>query len=211
MKRRIQSLFFRVLLGLCGLVSCRAQAEVVFYNLDHVFLDDGTQMTGIFSWTYSPGDFENGTGGFVSLSIPWTAHDQNDLNITFDIGSSIEFALEGNFHDDGVDVQLFLLESLTPTNGAALDLTRSKYDIGGNGFHVGGFSAGSVLPIKPVLSLDASTSGVVTVSWSPDLPGHVLQEQAGLSTNWVDSASGTNNPAVLPATDATRVYRLTMP
>ncbi len=42
-----------------------AQAATISYTLDNVLLDDGTGMTGTFSWTFDAGDFENGVGQFV--------------------------------------------------------------------------------------------------------------------------------------------------
>jgi hypothetical protein len=52
-----------------------------------------------------------------------------------------------------------------------------------------------------------------TISWTPDTGTNwVLQETLSLSpTNWVNSLSGTNNPVVVPATGATRFYRLNKP
>ena len=48
-----------------------AQAAIVSYTLDEVFLADGTQMTGAFDWDYEIGDFEGGSGVFTALEIPW--------------------------------------------------------------------------------------------------------------------------------------------
>ena len=47
-----------------------AQAAIVSYSLDDVFLEDGSQMTGAFDWTYEIGDFEGGSGVFTALEIP---------------------------------------------------------------------------------------------------------------------------------------------
>ena len=201
----------RVWVCLTGLVAICAHAEVIYYELDNVFLSAGTYMTGIFSWTYTPGDFENGSGEFISLDIPSTAHDQTDLNITFDIGSSIEFSLAGNYDSDGVEVQLFLQQTLSPTNGSPLDLSRSKYDIGGDGFYAGPFLFGRVTPIRATVSMGAASPGFIALSWAPDLPDHVLQEKTSLSTNWVNSASGTNNPVEVPATAPAMFYRVATP
>jgi len=121
-------------------------ADTVIYTLDNVFLDDGNQMTGSFSWTYDADEFENGIGQFTALDIPHTAHDHNDLNASFDIGKSIEITLPGSVHDDGVDITLVLAEPLTPTTSSLIDLLESKYEIGGNGFHTGLFISGSISP-----------------------------------------------------------------
>jgi len=187
-------------------------AEMVYYTLDHVILQDGAQMTGIFSWMYTAGDFENGTGQFVSLDIPRTTHNQDDLRATFDIGSSIEITLTNNVDSDGVDISLFLTNALTATAGSPLDLARSKYDIGGDGFYAGFFLSGSISPTDIVLSIEPVSAGVVSVSWEPEVPGLVLQETTSLlETNWVNSASGTTNPALVSATAPAMFYRLVMP
>ena len=40
----------------------RAPAETVYYTLENVMMNGGEQMTGVFSFTYESGDFENGEG-----------------------------------------------------------------------------------------------------------------------------------------------------
>ena len=129
-----------------------AMADEVTYTLENVVLQEGSQMFGTFSWTYTPGDFENGTGVFSFLDIPYTAHDHTDLLATIDVGSSIEIVLEGDVDDDGVDITLFLEHPLTPDSGASIDLSRSAYEIGGNGFHTGVFLSGEVV-------LEATSAG----------------------------------------------------
>jgi hypothetical protein len=130
-----------VVLGVSG-----ASADTVNYTLDNVIMSGGgRQMSGTFSWTYDdPEEFENGVGVFSFLDIPFTAHDHTDLNAEVDVGTSLEITYPGNFHDDGVDITLFLDGALTPTSGAPVDLDRSKYEIGGNGFHDGVFISGSI-------------------------------------------------------------------
>ena len=137
----------RLLLWLLLLmVSMPTQAAMVAYSLNNVILDDGRQMTGTFTWDFVEGDFENGEGLFTDLFIPSYGSDISALTITFDIGSSIEFSLTGNINNAGVDVTLFLLSALTPTSGANLDLTRSKYSIE-VGAQKGGYTSGLVAPI----------------------------------------------------------------
>ena len=123
-------------------------ADLVTFELDNVFTDRGGQMTGQFTWTYTPADFENGIGEFTSLDVPHTAHGLDDLNITIET-TQIEITLDGSFHDDGVDVALVLLGPFSPNGPASLDLDpmASKYSIGGNGFLDGIFVSGAVAPI----------------------------------------------------------------
>lgn len=206
-----RNICFWLLFCSINMIAPNGRAETVYYSLDNVILDDGTQMTGIFSWIYDIGDFENGVGQFASLDIPWTSHDESDLAATFDIGGSVEITLTNNLHDDGVDITLFLLQSLTPTTPSAIDLARSKYDIGGNGFHAGRFLGGTVSPTNLTLSIAATPPGFAALSWEPEIPGYVLQETPSLSSNWMDSASGGTNPVVVPVTVPTMFYRLAKP
>ena len=134
------------------------QAAIVNYSLENIFSTDGQQLTGTFQWSYIEGDFENGVGTFTELFIPGHGSDIDALNITFDIGSSIEFSLAAPNHNqgnEGVDVTLFLLSPLTPTSGSLIDTTRSKWAIGGglNGSDTSGtFVSGSIVP-APISSV----------------------------------------------------------
>jgi len=187
-----------------------ARAETVYYSLENVILEDGEQMTGLFSWTYEIGDFENGDGEFITLDIP--RHNENDLGISFNIESSIEIGLTNNLDSDGVDITLVLDQPLTPTTSSLLTLGvgESKYDIGGDGFYKGFFISGSISPTNTTLSMVPDATDF-TLSWGPELPGFVLQETSNLSSNWVDSSSGSNNPVVIPATAPSMFYRVAKP
>jgi len=201
-----------MILSWIHMAALQAEAATVFYSLNDVILEDDTQITGIFSWTYDTGDFENGLGQFTSLVIPWTWHNQDDLEAVFDIGGSIEITLPGSVHDDGVDISLFLLQPLTATNASPIDLARSKYQIGGNGFHDGLFLSGSIAPTNSVLSLRVTSPGMATLSWEPELPGFVLQETPKLTPPvWTNSASGSTNPVVIPLSAPAKFYRLAGP
>jgi hypothetical protein len=189
-----------------------AIAETQYFRLDNVVLDDGEPMTGLFLWTYAPEEFADGTGEFVALDIPWTAHNHENLRATFDVGSSIEITLTNNVHDDGVDITLFVTNTLSATNSAVMDLVRSKYDIGGNGFHTGGFLSGTIVPTNLTLRVAGTSPGFVTLSWGPDAPGTVLQESVSLTpTNWTHSASGSTNPVTLPSPAVATFYRVLKP
>ena len=197
-----------ILLALCFL---RAHADTVYYTLGNVVLEEGPQMTGIFSWTYTPGDFENGAGQFISLDIPYTAHDHTDLDANIDATQSIEITLADSVHDDGVDITLVLAAPLTPTNSAPLVLGpgESKYEIGGNGFHTGLFVSGSIAPIIPELRITLSPPGLASLWWEPDLPGYTLEQSTNLTHNsWTNAASGSTNPAAFPLEVPTMFFRL---
>lgn len=134
-----------VLLGCLLATPC--QAESVEYLLDHVILQTGSQLLGRFTWVYDPGDFENGSGDFTWLDVPYSSHDETDLDWTIEVNGSIEITLPANLHDDGVDITLKFQYPLTPTTSAPINPALSKYEIGGNGFHSGGFLSGTIVPL----------------------------------------------------------------
>ena len=97
-----------------------AQDATVSYILDDIFLEDGTQMTGAFDWTYAIGDFEGGSGVFTALEIPWqpngTAPPLEEPGMVLTIeNNQIEISLDGNSHDYGLDISLKFSPSLSPT------------------------------------------------------------------------------------------------
>jgi hypothetical protein len=143
---RVKNICFRVFCSFIFMAAINVHAAEVNYTLENVILDDNMQMTGTFLWIFEIGDFENGDGYFTSLDIPHTSHDHTDLESTIDVGQSIEITLDGSAHDDGVDITLVLLEPLTPTTSSSINLLRSKYEIGGNGFHDGLFLSGTISP-----------------------------------------------------------------
>jgi len=208
----ISRIRFWMIFSFINVIAFHVHAETVYYSLDNVIMSENSeQMTGIFSWTFT-NEFEKGEGQFISLEIPWTIHDESDLTANIDVTESIEITLEGSVHDDGVDIMLVLLQPLTPNTSSPINLTNtvSKYEIGGNGFHTGHFLSGSISPTNTTLSITPDPSGFV-LSWGPELPGYVLQETPSLSSNWLDSASGSTNSVVIPATAPMMFYRLAKP
>ncbi len=68
------------------------------------------------------------------------------------------------------------------------------------------------IPGAPLLSIIASSPGRVSISWSPNTPGFVLQESLNLSTtNWLNAVSGGINPVNVPAVPPAKFYRLFKP
>lgn len=61
----------------------------------------------------------------------------------------------------------------------------------------------------PLLLITSASPGNVTISWSPNPPGFVLQETWSLSpANWTNSPSGATNPVTLSAAAPAKFYRL---
>ena len=91
---------------------------------------------------------------------------------------------------------------------AGVTMTNGQYSI------TGGFWALQAIqtPGAPLLSIVASGPGQATISWEPDSPGWLLQETTSLNpTNWMNSASGSTNPIVVPVAFPTKFYRLVEP
>ena len=83
---------------------------------------------------------------------------------------------------------------------------------GGTYSLVGGFWAlpfAVQSPDAPLLSIVPVGAGQARISWTPNTSGFVLQETTNLSTGpWVNSASGSSNPVIVPATLPIKSYRL---
>ncbi len=137
-----------------------SRADSVSYILDNVVMTNNLTITGIFTWTYPTGDFENGSGTFSELAIPGYGSDLSGLNITIDL-TSIEFSLKANLNNKSLDIVLRLLTPLSPTQSSLMDISQdafgnyaSKYDlIGFVGYSgaVGGFTSGSITPLPAML------------------------------------------------------------
>lgn len=152
------------------LSALNANADTATFTFENVFLEDGDRLTGTFVWTYNPGDFEGGSGVFTVLEIPYTAYSLADDNLDISIQSnSIEISGNGDYHDMGLDISLFLAEPLSPTHPAPIDLEMSFFECCGNGFHDQPFS-----------------SGGITLSTSPGL------ETSGLATRFASCADVTS-------------------
>jgi hypothetical protein len=133
-----------------------AQAETASYQLDNVFLADGSQMTGAFDWVYTIGDFEGGSGVFTALEIPWHPNgtapplEQAGMNLTIE-DKQIEISLDGNFHDYGLDISLKFEQPLSPTQSSLIDTGTSFFECCGNGFKDQPFTSGSISLAQPVI------------------------------------------------------------
>jgi len=158
----VKRFFGCALLGVFGLAaaSTNACADTVTYNLNNVFLEDGSPMTGKFDWTYDADDFEGGSGEFTELVIPyWGSTDYDSLTVTFDIKNSIEFNRDSlpSTHDEGYGINLKFSPALTPAGAAMIDTTLSAFECCGNGFKDQGFlSGGSIAPVVSSIPLPST-------------------------------------------------------
>jgi hypothetical protein len=149
-----------------------AHADVVTFELDGVTLSDGEPLSGFFDWTYSAGDFEDGSGEFTALTIPHTVYSLADGNLNVDIqADSIEISGNGNYHDVGLDITIspaFSQLLLSPTQSVPIDLSLSFFECCGNGFKDQYFASGSITPVPEPSRFHLYLSGVAglwLLSW----------------------------------------------
>ena len=76
----------------------------------------------------------------------------------------------------------------------------------------GGFSSIVASLQPPTLTITPAAPGQVTISWSPETTGVVLQETTSLSSgNWTNSPSGETNSITVTITGDMKFYRLFKP
>lgn len=87
-----------------------------------------------------------------------------------------------------------------------------SFNIGANPVAVGSIKSGNgflQIVAMPTLIISNAGPGFVAISWSPVSASGQLQENSSLdTTNWVNSPSGTNNPAIAPTSAPQVFYRL---
>lgn len=112
----------------------------------------------------------------------------------------------GDFHDwyswpSGAQVPR--VQDAFSLNGKTPDMNVELIALDVIGYHL----------IIPKMTLTRVNRTQDTISWSPAVPGFILTESTNLaSTNWVNSASGTNNPVTITnTTPIVKFYRLNHP
>lgn len=176
------------------------------------------------------------TNGALLLTFPSPAGTGSDFGSWVEtIGSDrvVISAHEYSFGASGGRVCLFntngtLLNTITNPTPAVRDMFGTSFAIVGNekllvgalNDDTDGTDAGSaylinlpsvVLP-TPVLKMVPLTPGSVTISWSPNNPGWILQEATYRPPlNWTNSPSSSTNPITVPAAASAKFYRLFKP
>ena len=126
--------------------------------------------------------------------------------------ASAQYSVDWHTIDDGGGTSTGGVYSVSGTIGqpdAGGPMSNGQYSV------TGGFWA---LPTAvqvtnaPTLTIVPAAPGSATISWAPNTPDFILQENLSLSpTNWINSASGATNPIVVAATLPTKFYRLFKP
>lgn len=167
------------------------------------FTPPTAKMTGIFVWTYSPGDFANGTGNFTEVTIPWTYYGLGPSTISSNsYGQYLSFAIDPtslngtlagpSVHSQGIDFQINLSPVLSdPSQGTGIGTSANSFDIWGadGNEYTGSTITGSIVPFQPMVSLQRSGTNVV-VHWPTNYAdGFVVETASTLGTNLVWTTS----------------------
>ncbi len=149
----------------CLVVQAPAQQHSRVFNFERVVLDADIQgggretLTGAFRWTWTEGDFENGTAEFLHLYVPWAGLDLPFLNTVVE-PTQIEITLNGNYHALGVDIILRLDQPFGPENTATIHRPSSLFTIE-NGRMWVGHASGAVTPCPaPVFTVNPQSTVV---------------------------------------------------
>jgi hypothetical protein len=138
-------------------LSISVHATTVSYTLDDIFLEDGSQMTGAFDWTYTIGDFEGGSGVFTALDIPYQSSPLANTGMVLTIeNKQIEISLDVNLHDTGLGIILKFVQPLSLTQSSLIDLNTSFFECCGNGFKDQPFISGSISPVVSSIPVPAA-------------------------------------------------------
>ncbi len=105
--------------------------------------------------------------------------------------------------------KVYTISGTIGQSDAGAPLTNGAYEV------IGGFWSllrGGQIPEVPLLNITTSHPGFVTISWTPNAQGFILQESGNITaTNWINSPSGSTNPVIIPITMPIRFYRLLKP
>jgi hypothetical protein len=165
------------------------------------FTPPTNQMTGLFVWQYTAGDFGNGSGTFVALTIPWTFYGigpglissnsyGQSMSYSIDV-ASLNGTLAGpSVHGQGIDFMVSLNPSLSGPN-QTVNASGGSFDIWGwNGNeYTGTVTGGSIVPYQPLLSVRMAGTNVVCRWPTNYADGFLLQTASSVNaTQWATSS-----------------------
>jgi hypothetical protein len=94
------------------------------------------------------------------------------------------------------------------TPGKSYSLTLKVRDLNGIYTESEPFTL-SFTPTPPVLTISNASPGFVTISWTPDTRGFVLQSTSALlPAAWSNAPSGPTNPITLPTSETAQFYQV---
>lgn len=181
-----------VLGGDTSMVTIHFNAQIVDPVLN--FTDVDLQTTMVFTDSF----IIDGQSGNIVPSTTSVHPDGTDAGAPFDQECA------GSLHFSGTFTQL----TFTINNAG------SDGDDDRTGFSVSTTTEPVPLagPDVPMLSITNSAPGEVSISWTPETPGLILQVTTNITSNvWVNASSGSTNPAVSSPIEQSQFYRVISP
>jgi hypothetical protein len=218
--RRIGMLLSTAMVALLGVCSVQAQTVIVdpggtnatairnldvdgmLFDVDFVFGDAETVYGG------RPPTFDFNSGADAIAAVDAATAALNGVPTVETVGQSIESAFFNVGYEWDVPIVAFV--------GSSYDQDTDTWSNTGSDFINDGsessYAVFTEVSVAPTLDIAASGPNEITVSWTPDTPGFVLQESTNLTTNvWINASSGTTNPITLPAIQDAMFYRVVNP
>ncbi len=159
-------------------------------------------------------------GGYLLFGTTWSGVGGNKTTANFGSGTAdywlVKIDADGNIlwqQEFGGDDDDYAINTLIRASDGGYIMGGTSYSGTTGNKTTAGFGQGDywvVKIVRPGLSIDPVGSNQVDISWMPNTTGLVLQESSDL-TNWVNSASGSSNPASVPTASPAMFYRLSPP
>jgi len=157
---------------------------------------------GLIEWTYTAGDFQNGTGQYVFVNLPpYTVPPSAAYGPVYTADASmVTGTITQNVDTYWYDFTINYSPALSNPNSTAsitggnYDLYGSNPNIGFSGNFLGQVIGGTVTPYEPVLSIQESGTNIV-VSWPTNYAdGFILESTTSLKSGsvWTTSAVPVN-------------------
>jgi hypothetical protein len=183
---------------------------VVEHEMDEVLGFDSTLPDNYPAGPIGPMDLFRYTTNSTGLTRTWTTSGDNayfsvdgtNLWARFNQNSG------GDYHDWWSDGGLWAPPGITPHPQVqdAFAYPDTTPNLGANelaGLDVIGYT------LPPVLRIAASGGNTFTLSWPANYSGFILQERTNLQSGlWIDSATGSANPATIVPAASGKFYRL---
>jgi len=141
---------------------------------------------------------QNGNRSFNTIQADqaWFSLDGRNLLVRYNQTAG------GDFHDWYSPTGTPRVQDAYSVAGHTPDLTVELIALDVIGYHL----------IVPAVGMAKAGAGKATISWGPANPGFALQETTNLmANNWVNCASGTNNPVTVTNTSVPIFYRIYHP
>jgi hypothetical protein len=137
-------------------------------------------VCGHILWTYTPGDFANGSGKVLDLSMPITTFPSSSAIFTVD-NTGITGSQPGNVHDITYDFTMNFSPALSSPTSVASIAPSSAFDFTGSYFYapglyfsgewLGTFSGGSIVPQGSIADVGAQAPRLSFAAPQPN-PSH---------------------------------------